>query len=74
MRMRITDYRIGDEVDVYAFDGDEFHDFCGVINSIDMDNNECLVLDEEGDNVRVSVQQIRLKYSEETENEVNYYE
>ena len=67
MRMTIDQYEIGDEVDVFPRASDTFEEFTGRIVELDLENDIITVVDENDEYHDVIVKQIKLAYSEETE-------
>ena len=67
MKMTIDQYEIGDEVDVFPHPNDIFEEFTGRIVDIDLENDNITVVDQEDDHYDVDAKQIKLAYSEDTE-------
>ena len=65
MIMKIDEYEIGDEVDVFAYNEDIFHDFSGKIVKINIAKDIITVRDQDDDAFDVDTKQIRLTYSED---------
>jgi hypothetical protein len=58
------EYQIGDHVDVYPRDDDEFFEFSGRIVDIDLDTNVINVVDQDDDVWQVDNKQIQMTYNE----------
>lgn len=69
MKLNIDEYNIGDEVDVFANSDDIFTEFSGKIVNIKPWLNIITVRDQDDDCVDVDVNQVRLTYSEEDDDD-----
>lgn len=65
MKLSIDQYKIGDEVDVFANASDSFYDFSGRIIDINEETGIVTVKDQDEDCWDVDVDQICLTYDEE---------